>query len=208
MRTPFRWPVMLVIGVAMAFGTQVQAQSNPPGPPATAEDISRAVLKLIESLKTNRDITPERVEKFTGVRLISPVESTSEWTDSSGKKHIQHSSDPSGAAASGKLSPPWLYHLQIYRYPPEKTHARFDLSFVPGTTANLDTADMTPVCAFDLDAHAAAFKDMGFKESIIYGAHGSRRGKMFSRGEINVHLYPGGRPNAAGRACVWMINVE
>lgn len=205
MRSPGRWPAMLATCVALVLGTPVVAQ---PGPPSSAEDASRRVLKLIESLKANQDITPERVEKFTGVKLISPVESISEWTDSSGKKHTQRSSDPAGAAASGKLIPPWLYHLQIYRYPPEKTRARLDLSFVPGSTADLDTADMTPVCTFDYDAHAAAFRDMGFKESIIFGSHGSRRGKTFSRGEINVHVYPGGRPNAAGRACVWMINVE
>lgn len=160
-----------------------------PSTPLSGEDVSRRVLKLIGSLKSNADLTAEHLERHTGLRM-------------------QRADSGDGSFGAGAaIDANWSYNLLVS---PKLGEPRQQLTFDFARTGD-PAAPMTPVCALDFDAYASALKAMGFQDSPTYAEHG-RLSYWNFRGPVTLRVFVEGEsndsPEAIGHRCVKTITVE
>lgn len=156
--------------------------------PLTGEDISRRVLKLIGSLKSNADLTVEHLEQQTGLSMRRAADGGSFGT---------------GAAIDSN----WSYNLLVGPVLGEKKN---QLTFDFDRTGD-QNAPMTPVCALDFDDYARALKDMGFQDSAVRAEH-NRISYWNFQGPVSLRVYVEGESNESpekiAHSCVKTITVE
>lgn len=138
-------------------------------PELTPEEVGRRFLKLIDSLKSFDELSPERVRGVTQLPMTSSPETHSEffWV------HLPESG--------------WHYSL-TYSDNPQAPHLK-GVSY-EFTNRKDDRADMGPVCALDFKAYVTALKQMGFKEDVpTYDELGRLIDLFYTRGNVRVIVH-------------------
>ncbi len=149
--------------------------------PATAEDIGRRVLKLIDTLHSARDLAPEHIEQATGMRV--------EINDE----------DPNIYGFGGKLTDEWSYSL--VSTPDKLGEKPSSLRFSFDDTSR-NHADPAPICTLGFEDYSKALAASGFAAKPMQGYRGVE-GWYFTRENIGVMAYTHGKVDpAAGPACV------
>lgn len=138
-------------------------------PTLSSREIGQRVLALIDSLRSARDLSPERIERATGLTVEFDA----------GDRNVY--------GVSGALGGAWSYALvsapDRQDQPPRSL--RFSLE---GATADADPA---PVCMPTFAEYTRALTDMGFAGEPMRAFPGSEAWH-FNRGDINVMAYPRG----------------
>jgi hypothetical protein len=133
--------------------------------PNTAEDIGRRVLKLIDSIRSAQDLSPENIEEVVGI-------------------HIERNDeDPNIYGFGGNLSDDWTYSLvstpdKIGQKP---TSIRFALS-------PTSTDASKPDCKMSFDDYVQALVASGFSAKPMPTFPGSDA-LYLNRGEVGVIAY-------------------
>ncbi|MCC8537052.1 hypothetical protein LN474_08645 [Xanthomonas codiaei] len=117
----------------------------------SAQEISNRFLKLIESLDSRDDLSPERIREAMGIPLKAPEQ---------GKLSVGY--------WSVDLADGWRY---AFTYTPESASLLkgVDLTFQNSVD---DFADMSSICALDFGYYDRKLKAMGFMASPTYGPIG------------------------------------
>ena len=110
-------------------------------PDLTPEEMGRRFLKLIDSIHSDNDLTPERIQEVMRIPMY-----TTGYHGYGFGIHLPESG--------------WYYNLSYSDDPQMPDSMSVDYSFYN----KVENADMEPVCGMDFDAYDAALKAMGFKE--------------------------------------------
>lgn len=185
---------MLCVLAGMIFPTAAQDNSN--ASTLKAEEISRRMIELIKSIKTDQDISPENIERMMKAKIIFDKENRQNY------------------GFGGKIEGfrKWAYNLSVYSNPNDenKTSSALNFSFnYLNDDEKSERDDYAPVCKVDFDAYGKALKDAGFSSAPYYGEHGRLLWWNFARGAVSVQIIAYGendqRPN---RQCVSMLTVS
>lgn len=155
--------------------------------PRSAEDIGRRVLRLVANVRGPEDLSPARIEQLTGL----PVE----FNPANGDEY----------GFSGRLTDAWAYNLVSL---PERGRKPSRLMFSFDDTSR-SHADMTPICALDLDDYAAALAAAGYRATPVRGAHDEILHWDFTRDGMRVQIHVRGENDGkAEHACVSRLIVN
>lgn len=144
-------------------------------PPIRAEDIGRRVLKLIDSIHSRNDLSPDHIEQVTGMVVSS------------------NPSDANEYGFGGKLSDEWDYNLVSLTEADGSKPSRLMFSFDGQTN---EYADMAPICTMDFDDYAKALAASGFHSTPAYGKHQNILYWDFARDNVSVQVYVRGESDA------------
>jgi hypothetical protein len=155
--------------------------------PITAEDIGRRVLKLIDSLRSAKDLAPEHIEQATGMRVEF------------------NGDDPNIYGFGGKLTEEWSYSL--VSTPDKLGEKPTSLRFSFDDTSRKQ-ADPAPICELKFDDYSRALTESGFTAKPMQGYQGIE-GWYFVRDHIGVMAYTHGKVDpAAGPACISSLAIS
>ncbi len=151
-------------------------------PPASADEIGKRVLRLVENVRGRADLSPQRVEQLTGIRVEYNPDDRNEY------------------GFSGQLTDAWAYNLVSLPESDGSAPSRVMLSFDDESRSN---ADMAPICELDFDAYAEALAAAGYRASPAYGKHGGIDHWTFTRDGVAVQIHVRGEnDDRAEHACV------
>lgn len=166
--------------------TQQNASTNTM--PMTAEEIGKRVLDLINTIKDASDISPENIERATGLKINVNPENPNEY------------------GAGGKITDTWFYNIGGSSNSKSGKSNRLTFSFDDQTN---NYADMTPICNMDFEAYSKRLNEIGFQSSPVRGEHNRLSYWNFSRGEITVQVYIRGESNEkVNHDCVSMMIIN
>ena len=153
--------------------------------PTTAAEMGRHFLKLIGSIESRDELTPELIRQVTGIALdqVKP-------------------DALSTAVGSDDLGGGWRY---VISFVPESASLR--------TGVGLDFlhrenrwADMSAICELDFDYYHDALKAMGFDDTPIHGEIGELREWRYYKSDFVISVVPQNVvAGQAGRVCVKAI---
>ncbi|WP_374012668.1 hypothetical protein [Pseudoxanthomonas koreensis] len=153
--------------------------------PTTAAEMGRRFLKLIGSIKSRDELTPELIRQVTGIALdeVKPGELIT-------------------GVGSGDLGGGWRY---MFSFVPESVSRR------PGVSVHFQHqedrwADMSAICELDFDDYHDALKAMGFDDTPIHGEIGELREWRYYKSDFVISVVPQNVvAGQAGRVCVQAI---
>lgn len=166
--------------------------SKPTAPPLTAEDVSRRVLKLIGSIRGLDDLSPDNIERQTGLKVAFHNEDRQEY----------------GFGGPVADAADWQYGINAYPYPSAARAETDTLLFAFNYQLHEPShPDLAPVCAVDFDAYSADLKASGFSSTPRYSSHNRLDGWTFVRGNtvVRISIEGGGPP---GRQCVKLLTIS
>jgi hypothetical protein len=134
----------------------------------SAEDISKRVLKLVASVTNAEDISPENIERITGLKIDVSQ------------------SNPNEYGTGGKITDTWFYNLGALSNNKGSKPDRVMFSFDDQTN---NYADMTPVCSLDFNAYSKQLTEDGYAAKPVHGEHDRISYWDFSRGKVSVQVY-------------------
>lgn len=139
-------------------------------PTVSAEDIGQRVLKLIGSLRSAGDLSPERIEQETGLR-------------------VERSPDDRNVYGfSGDITDQWSYSLVTTPDRLDAPPRSLRFSFEADAHGDVDPA---PICRPSFADYTRALAELGF-EGVPMRAYPGSDAWHFNRGDINVMAYPRG----------------
>jgi len=155
--------------------------------PRNAEDIGKRVLKFVENVHGRDDLSPQRIEQLTGLK-------------------VEHNPDDANEYGfSGQLTDAWAYNLVSL---PDGNGAPSRIMFSFDDESR-DNADMGPICGLDFDDYAAALAAAGYRIAPARGQHDRLQYWDFSRGDVSVQIYVRGEnDDLADHACVSKLIVN
>lgn len=136
----------------------------------SAEDIGQRVLKLIGSLRSAGDLSPERIQQETGLRVEI------------------NANDRNVYGFSGDINDQWSYSLVTTPDRQDTPPRSLRFSFDADSHGDVDPA---PICKPTFDEYTRALKALGF-EGVPMRAYPGSDGWHFNRGDINVMAYARG----------------
>jgi len=153
--------------------------------PTTAAEMGRRFLKLIGSIESRDELTPELIRRVTGIALneVKPGElATGIWSD--------------------ELGSGWRY---AFSFVPESASLRTGVDV--GFQHREDRwADMSAICELDFDYYHNALKAMGFRDTPIHGEIGELREWRYYKSDFVISVVPQNVvAGQAGRVCVQSI---
>jgi hypothetical protein len=152
--------------------------------PALAPDeISLRILKLIDSVRGQQDLSPENVERVTGIKV-----------------HID-ADDPDSYGFHGQAGVGWTYGLWSVPEPgPKPARQRLRFKFFPGQ----DQKDYSPICSPNYHDYANALVARGFQhEKVRAFVDEPWELLQFHRGQVTVEFTnQWGRDKARSIECV------
>lgn len=156
--------------------------------PLDAEDIGRRMLKLIDSIRSAHDITPEHIQQTTGLKVDI-------W-----------SADQSKYGLSGKVTDAWYYGLRSM--PPAAPGAKPNSLLFSFSDQSGGDADPTPICGLTFQDYSHALSKAGFTAKPIECIRGVDSWR-FTRGDVSVsaYVFGDGDPAAPG-ACVSQLIIN
>ncbi|MGH8082592.1 MAG: hypothetical protein ACREP7_18595 [Lysobacter sp.] len=166
--------------------------------PIDAGQLIWRVLKLIEAVHSAADLTPESIERHTGLRV-----------------HVDPA-DHSRYAASGQVAPDWAYSLASMTYKQGQTPTRLDFDFIDSRPDRDTPADTGAICPLDFEGYRRALVGQGFKPVALaensrdpgFGYRGAEPWRFIRAGvEVSVRTY-GDRDPGAGPACVSGLRIS
>jgi hypothetical protein len=152
-----------------------------------AKDLSKRVLALIEGIRDIRDISPESIEKLTGLKIeVNPKDSNDYGT-------------------TGKLTDTWYYGLRSMS--PDASDKPNRLLFELNDQTDTD-ADMSPVCV-PIEDYSQALTAAGFASRKMRNRLDTQDYWEFTRGDVGATVYVRGKsdPHDA-QTCVSMVIIE
>ena len=149
-------------------GSPMQTSHDSLSATMTAEDVGKRVLKLVASINGAEDISPENIERVTGLKIdVSPT-------------------NPHEYGTGGKISDTFFYNLGSLSNSNGSKPNRLMFSFDDQSNSH---ADMTPVCSLDFSAYAKQLSEAGYASNVIRGEHNRVSYWDFSRGKVSVQVY-------------------
>ncbi len=136
--------------------------------PVSAEDIGQRVLKLIASLRNAGDLSPERIEQTTGLRVEISAD------------------DRNVYGFSGDINDQWSYNLVTTPAGQDAPPRSLRFSFDADSHGDVDPA---PICKPTFTEYTRALTELGF-EGVPMRTYPGSEGWHFNRGDINVMAYP------------------
>ena len=137
-------------------------------PTLTAEEISRRVLKLIESIDALDKISPKNLEKIIG-----------------GKVDFNEN-DRNSYGYAGKIADSeWFYQIFSLTELKGETVRRLEFSF---ERQDDKENDLTPVCEFSFEDYKKELTKMPFTVTPYYGEHGRFLYWHFEKNSVQVDL--------------------
>ncbi|MCH8622827.1 hypothetical protein [Undibacterium sp. TS12] len=154
-------------------------------PHITAEDISTRMLGLIASIKTAGDLSANKLETATGLKVyVNP-------------------DNPGKFAAGAKITDTWFVNIKVIKGSTAGTSSRLMFSFDDQTNSN---ADMAAVCQVDFDAYAKRLTELGFQSTPYHGEHNRLIHWNFTRDKVALQISIRGESNdKVNHKCVSMI---
>jgi hypothetical protein len=153
----------------------------------SAQEVGKRVLALIENVRSKQDISPEVIEKHTGL----PIQVNPE--------------DGNDYGVSGKLTEQWYYGLRSMSGTPGEKPNRLLFQFNDQTHSD---ADMSPVC-IAFEDYSQALTAAGFTPKRLRNRLDTEDYWDFSRGDIGVTVYLRGKANPKDtQACVSMLIIN
>ncbi len=190
-----RWSMVAALAFALVTGTLVATrqavaagpqETTQPSPHLTAEQISRRILSLINSLHTRADLTPAAVENIVSVKVDTSPKNHNEW------------------GFSGKLTDVWSYDFDTVGDAADAHPYRLEFIFRDQPRGN--ATDMTAVCGLDFDEYTRILTGAGFKSSPYHGEHGRLIYWEFLRDAVSVKISIRGESDArTDHLCVSML---
>ena len=117
--------------------------------PESAAQLAARWLALVEHTRTPADLSPDQVERHTGLRMRP------------------RSDDPSQLEATGRLAGRWNFSMTTvrssYRVVPYALRLRLD-------NGRDGASDMSLVCEFDYTQYKASLERLGFEPRVILGS--------------------------------------
>jgi hypothetical protein len=168
--------------------------SKPPGPNLTAEDFSRRVLKMVKSIYSLKDLSPENIKRRMQIKLYFDKKEPNRY----------------GGGGSVIGAENWFYGVDAYPYRSKdnKTTDTIRFSFDYDLHEPVHP-DLAPVCAVEFDAFSAELKSAGFSApEPVYGVHGIISYWNSSRGKTSVYISAGREKADGTRQCVEMLTVS
>lgn len=152
--------------------------------PITAEDIGHRVLKLIDSLHSAQDLSPEHIERITGI-------------------HVEiNEDDPGIYGFGGTLTADWSYRLVSSPDRLGETPTSLRFSFDDTQRDRATPAGLAPICEMGFDDYRQALVSAGFTAKPMPTFPGSDSW-YFSRGDIGVTAYALGKTDPqVGPVCL------
>ncbi|HEY1137852.1 MAG TPA: hypothetical protein VGE64_10200 [Xanthomonadaceae bacterium] len=135
--------------------------------PVSAEDIGQRVLKLIGSLRSAGDLSPERIQQETGLQ-------------------VERSPDDRNVYGfSGDINDQWSYNLVTTPDRQDAPPRSLRFSFDADAHGDVDPA---PICRPTFTEYTRALTELGFAGEPMRAYPGSDAWH-FNRGDINVMAY-------------------
>lgn len=130
-------------------------------PTLTATEISQRILKLIKSIQIIKDISPQNIEKVTGLKM--------EFDPDNRKNYGTH----------GRVGDTiWFYILRsLSNINGEKPNR---LQFAFGNMEDSKNESLSPICAVDFETYKKELISAGFSATKNFGEHGRHLGWKFS----------------------------
>lgn len=152
-----------------------------------AKDLSKRVIALIEGIRSVRDISPESIEKITGLKVeINPLDSNDYGT-------------------TGKLTDTWYYGLRSMS--PDASDKPNRLLFQLNDQTDAD-ADMSPVCV-PIEDYSQALTAAGFASRKMRNRLNTQDYWEFTRGNVGATVYVRGKSDSHdAQTCVSMVIIE
>lgn len=153
----------------------------------SAQDVGKRVLALIEHVRNRQDISPETIERHTGLKVsVNP-------------------DDRNDYGVTGKLTDQWYYGLRSMSAEPGETPNRLMFQFNDQTHAD---ADMSPVCV-PFEDYNQALTSAGFTAKRQRNRLNTEDYWDFSRGDIGVSVYVRGKSDPKdAQTCVSMLIIN
>ena len=137
-----------------------------PAPTASAEDIGNRILRLIDSMQSQADLSPAHVQQVTGIQVgIDPHDSLN-W------------------GFGGAVDAQWTYGLSSMKSPDGKAVDGLLFSFEPAQGQADDNP--APVCTPDLDYYRKSLEQRGFSAKPLHGRFGVVDRWLFERDGVCI----------------------
>lgn len=153
-----------------------------------AEEIGKRVLALIQNIHDNRDISPETIEKYIGLKVRINPDNENDY------------------GVSGKLTDQWYYSLRSMS--PEKPGQKPNSLLFDFNDQTHAGADMSPVCV-GFEDYNLALTTAGFTATRLRNRVDTQDYWNFSRGSIGVKVYLRGKSNPKdAQTCISMLIIS
>jgi hypothetical protein len=154
-----------------------------------AEEISRRILTLIDSIHGPEQIDAAHIERVTSIKV--------EFNDS----------DPNEYGFSGELGDDWSYNLISLTELDDSRPHRLMFSF-DDASPNRDSA-MCRVCSVDFAGYDRALTTAGFTATPVRGHHGQLEYWEYERDQVSLQVHVRGESEQrADHTCVSMIVIN
>lgn len=168
--------------------------SKPSGPDLTAADFSKRALKLIASVHSLKDISPENIERRTGIKVSFNEENRREY----------------GFGGNVVAAPDWTYGLIAYPYPSKDNKQTDTLHFSFDYRLHEPAyPDLSPICSIDFDAFGKELQKAGFSTPTpVRGNHNVIIYWQSARDKTSLNISADGADKDSRRQCVKMVTVS
>ncbi len=165
------------------------AMNTPSPAPATAAEIGRRVLQLIDSIHGPEQVDAAHIERVTGMKV--------EFNDA----------NPQQYGFGGQLSPDWAYNLvSLTELDGSRPHR---LVFSLDDLSAGANADMAPIAPLGFADCEQALASAGYTGAPNRGRYGQVEFWEYQRGDVSLQVHVRGESDAkAEHACVSMIVIN
>lgn len=146
---------------------------HPTGPDLTPEEVGGKILKLVKSIKTVEDISPENIKRQTEISVVFHPDRRNEY----------------GFGGNVIGGADWVYGIFAYPYPSKDNKTtdtlRFSFDYQLHEPLHPDTTIISK--AFNFDSLSKELQDVGFSApKPHFGQHNYISGWTFTRGKVEV----------------------
>lgn len=181
-------PQESVATVAHAQEGEMAIPNAPQPPTLTSREVSERLLRLLDGLHGDGDLTPTAIERATGLAVAVAPE------------------DPLRYGFHGRIDADWTFGLRALTR--DGGGAIRGAHFYFNRAADND-GDMDAVCDPDFETYRTRLTAMGYDAAPVRGEHGRLLHWQFERGAIRLLAQVRGQSAArADRDCLSMLTIE
>lgn len=157
------------------------------GAALSAQQLGDRVLTLIQSVRNAHDLSPQNIEKQTGLKIEVNPDNSSDY------------------GIAGKLTEQWYYGLRSMSTAPGEAPNRVLFELNDQTHAD---ADMSPVCV-SFEHYNQTLTAAGFASRRLRNRVGTQDYWDFTRGDVGVTVYVRGKTRPQDeQVCVSMLIIN
>ncbi len=157
-------------------------------PTLTASEISQRVLKLIKSVQTVKDISPQNIEKITGLNMQFDPD------------------DRDTYGTSGKVADStWFYSLSSLSNLNGGKPNRLQFAF-----RNMEREDdnLSPICASGFETFKKELESVGFSARQKFGEHSRHLGWYFEKQGVSLDVIDSWESKKLERKCIESLMIQ